>query len=63
MFQHAFSKQSLEDLISKDGTWYSIYQLPTDSLFKLVIDEIFDFCVDSASLAKTFKKCIVIMTW
>ena len=25
-------------------------------------DEIFDFCVDSASLATSFKKCNVIMT-
>ena len=37
--------------------------LQVGSLFKLaIIDVIIDFCVDSASLATSFKKCNVSMT-
>ena len=50
MIQHAFSKPSLVNLISKDMNlvfYLSVYPLfPRTSDY----DVIFDFCVDSASL-------------
>ena len=64
MIQHAFSKPSLVNLISNDANLvYSFYQL--NHCFTLQTsnyDVIFDLCVDSASLAESFKKCNVIMT-
>ena len=62
--QHAFSKPSLVKLISKDANlvfYLSVYP----SLITLQTsdyDVIFHICVDSASLATSFKKCNVIMT-
>ena len=46
--QHAFSKPSLVNLISKERTWYSIYQFThCCTLFKLAImTYFFYFCVD-----------------
>ena len=63
--QHAFSKPSLVNLISKDANlvfYLSVYPL-LNTLQTSDYDVIFDFCVDSASLAMSFKKCYVIMTW
>ena len=57
--QHAFSKPSLVKLISKDANlvfYLSVYPLfHSMTLFSI-------FCVDSASLATSFKKCNVSMT-
>ena len=58
--QHAFSKPSLVNLISKDANlvfYLSIVEHSSN------YDIIFNFCVDSASLATSIKKCNVIMTW
>ena len=63
--QHAFSKPSLVNLISKDASlvfYLSVYPL-LNTLQTSDYDVIFDFCVDSVSLATSFKKCNVIMTW
>ena len=49
--------------IKKTRTWYSIYQFNLCFILQTSgKDIIFDFCVDSASLATSFKKCNVIMT-
>ena len=49
--------------VKKTRTWCSIYQFtPCFTLLTSDHDVIFDFCVDSASLATSFKKCNVIMT-
>ena len=48
----------------KTQTWYSIYQFTHYfTLQTSDYDVIFDVCVDLASLATSFKKCNVIMTW
>ena len=63
--QHAFSKPSLVNLISKDANlvfYLSVYPL-FNTLQTSEYDVMFDFCVDSVSLATSFKKCNVIMTW
>ena len=63
--QHAFSKPSLVNLISKDASlvfYFSVYPL-LNTLQTSDYDVIFDFCVDSVSLATSFKKCNIIMTW
>ena len=63
--QQAFSKPSLVNLISKDTKlvfYLSVFPLLT-TLQTSDYDVIFDFCVDSASLATSLKKCNVIMTW
>ena len=63
--QHAFSKPSLVNLISKDTHqvfYLSVYPL-LNPLQISDYDVIFHFCVDSASLATSFKECNVIMTW
>ena len=61
--QHAFLKLSLVNLISKTRTMYSINQLTHSfSLQTSDYDVLSDFCVDSVSLATSFKKCNVIMT-
>ena len=55
--QHAFSKPSLVNLISKDANlvfYLSVYPL-LNTLQTSDYDVIFDFCVDSASLATSFK--------
>ena len=63
MIQNAFSKTSLVNLITKDVNLvfylsvYSMFQSSTSDY-----DVILDFCVDSASLATSYKKCNVIMT-
>ena len=60
----AVSKPSLVNLISKDANlvfYLSVYPL-LNTLQTSNYDVIFDFCVDSASLATSFKKCNVIMT-
>ena len=57
MIQHAFSKPSLVNLISKDTNlvfYLSVYPL-LNTLQTSVYDVIFHFCVDSASLATSFK--------
>ena len=63
--QHAFSKPSLVNLISKDANlvfYLSVY--PFLNTFQTNdYDVIFVFCVDLASLPTSFKKCNVIMTW
>ena len=60
--QHAFSKPSLVNLISKDANLVFYYQLSHCFTFQTSdYGIIFDFCIDSASLA-SFKKCNVIMT-
>ena len=64
MIQHVFSKPSLVNLISKDADlvfYLSVYPL-LNTLQTSDYDVIFDFCVDSATLATSFKKCNVIMT-
>ena len=64
MIQHAFSKPSLVNLISKDVNlvfYLSVYPL-LNALQTSDYDVIFYVCVDSASLATSFKKCSVIMT-
>ena len=48
------AKLSLVNLISKDTNL--VFYLSSD------YEVIFDFCVDSASLATSFKKCNIIMT-
>ena len=64
MIQHAFSKPSLVNLISKYArAWYFIYQFT--HCFTLQTSDyevIFYFRVDKASLATSFKKRNVIMT-
>ena len=61
--QHAVSKPSLVNLISKDGAGCSIYQLTyCFSRQTSDFDIIIDICDDSVSLATSFKKCNVIMT-
>ena len=63
--QHAFSKPSLVNLISKDANL--VFYLSGNPLLNTLqtsdYDVFFDFCVVSASLATLFKKCNVIMTW
>ena len=63
--QHAFSKPSLVNLISR-GT-NLVFYLSVCPLFYSSktsdYDVNFYFCVDSAPLATSFKKCNVIMTW
>ena len=64
MIQHVFSKPSLVNLISKDVNlvfYLSVYPW-LNIIQNSDYDIIFDFCVDSASLALSFKKCNVIMT-
>ena len=64
MIQHAFSKPSLVNLISKDANlvfYLSVYPL-LNTLKTIDYDVILDFCVDSASLTTSYKKCNVIMT-
>ena len=62
--QHAFSKPSLVNLISKDTNL--VFYLSVFPLLKTLrtsdYDVISDVCVDSASLATSFKKCNLIMT-
>ena len=63
--QQAFSKPSLVNLISKDANlvfYLSVYPV-LKTLRTSDYDVISDVCVDSASLATSFKKCNVIMTW
>ena len=63
MIQLPFSKLSLVNLISKEAKM--IFYLSFTNCFMLQTrdyDIIFDFCVDSASFATSFKKCNVIMT-
>ena len=50
--------------IKKKQTWYFIYQF-THCFTRQTsnYDVIFYFCVNSVSLAMSFKKCNVIMTW
>ena len=57
MIQHAFSKPSLVNLISKDANlifYLSVYPL-LNTLQTSNYDVIFDFYVDLASLATSFK--------
>ena len=64
MIQQAFSKPSLVNLISKVANlvfYLSVYPL-LNILQTSDYDVMFDFCIDSASLATSFKKCNVIMT-
>ena len=64
MIQHAFSKLSLVNLISKDANlvfYLSVYPL-LNTLQTSDYDVMFYFCVDSASLATSFKKCNIMMT-
>ena len=64
MIQHACSKPSLVNLISKEANSvfylsdYPLLNTPQTSYY----DVIFDVSVDSASLAMSFQKCNVIMT-
>ena len=61
---NAFSKPSLVNLISKDANlvfYLSVYPL-LNTLQTSDYDVYFYFCVDSSSLATSFKKCNVIMT-
>ena len=61
--QHAFSKPSLINLISIDANLVLYYQFTHCVTHQTSdLDLIFDFCVDSATLATSFKKCNVIMT-
>ena len=64
MIKKAFSKPSLVNLISKDAylvVYLSVYPLFHSSTSDN--DVIFDFCVDSASLATSLKpECSIIMT-
>ena len=63
MIQHAFSKPSLVNLISNDANlvfYLSVYTL-LNTLQTSDYDVVFYFCIDSASLATSFKKCNVIM--
>ena len=64
MIQQAFSKPSLVNLRSKDANL--VFHLSVYPLFHSSTsdnDVIFDFCVDSASLATSFKtECSAIMT-
>ena len=63
--QHAFSKPSLVNLILKDANlvfYLSVYPL-LNTLQTSDYDVFFYFCVDSVSLATSFKKYNVIMTW
>ena len=63
VIQQAFSKPSLVNLISKEWTCYSIYQLTHCwTLFKLAIITYFLFLCWKASLATLFKKCNVSAT-
>ena len=56
MIQHASSKRSLVNLISKDGTRYSIYQFTHSfTLQTSDYDVIFDFFVETASLTSHSK--------
>ena len=51
--QHAFSKPSMINSISKDATWYSIYQFTHCFILQASnYDAIFDLCVYSASLER-----------
>ena len=62
--QHSFSMPSLVNLISKDANlvfYLSVY--PLFNTLKTSDYGVFFFCVKSASLATSFKKCNVIMTW
>ena len=63
--QHAFSKPSLVNLISKDANL--VFYLSVCPLLNALQTSdygiIFDVCVDLASLATSFEKCNVIMTW
>ena len=64
MIQHAFSKPSLVNLISKDVNlvfFLSVYPL-LNTLQTSNYEVVSDFCVDSASVATSFKNCNVIMT-
>ena len=57
MIQHAFSKQSLVNLISKDANlvfYLSVYPF-FNTLQTSDYDVIFDFCIDSAALATSLK--------
>ena len=57
VIQHAFSKPSLVNLISKDANlvfYLSVYPL-LNTLQTSDYDVIFDFCMDSASLATSLK--------
>ena len=64
MIQHAFSKPSLVNLLSKEVNL--VFYLSVYPLFHYIqtkdYDMIFDICVHSASLATPFKKCNVIVT-
>ena len=62
--EHAFSKQSVVTLISKDVNlvfYLSVNTLVHSSNYRLWRNNW--FCVHSASLVTSFKKCNVIMTW
>ena len=61
--QHAFSKPSLVNLISKDTNL--VFYLSVYPLLSTLQTSVYDvlFFVDPASLATSFKKCNVIMTW
>ena len=57
-------KASMVNLISKDANlvfYLSVYRL-LNTLQSSDYDEFFDFCVDSASLATSIKKCNDSMT-
>ena len=61
--QYTFSKPSLVNFMSKDANL--VFYLSVLLLFLYQTshyDVMFDFCVDSVSLATSFKKCNAIMT-
>ena len=64
MIQHALSKLSLVNLISKDANL--VFYLSVDTLLNTLqtsdYDVIFYFCIGSASIATSLKKSNVIMT-
>ena len=63
MIQHVFSKPSLVNLISKDANlvFYLLVNPLLNTLQTSDYDVYFYFCVDSASIATSFKTCNVIM--
>ena len=54
--QHAFSKLSLENLITNEANLVISFQVTSD------YDVIIDFRVDSTSMTTLIKKCNVMMT-
>ena len=60
---HAFDiKRGKTSVFSSKNNSSSYQFIPCFTLQSSDYDVIFDFCVDSASLATSFKKCNVIMT-